>query len=68
LELVSRRIHDKGLSLIGFNDGTDTFAYIPPVGPGQVFDGAVTDWKIIMVGGMNGDNASFSIEYEVVVQ
>jgi uncharacterized repeat protein (TIGR01451 family) len=53
---------------ISFDDGTDTFAYVPPAGPAQVFDGTVTDWKIIMVGSMNGDNASFSIEYEVVVQ
>jgi hypothetical protein len=68
LELGSCRIPDKELSLIGFNDGTDTFAYIPPAGPGQAFNGTVTDWKIVMAGSMNGDNASFSIEYEVVVQ
>ena len=53
---------------VSFDDGTDTFSHPPPTGPTQVFDGAVTDWKLIMTGDMNGDNASFSIEYEVVVQ
>jgi len=56
------------LGTVSFDDGTDSFTYPAPAGPSQVFDGNVTDWKLIMVGDMNGDGASFSIEYEVIVQ
>lgn len=56
------------LGATSFDDGTDTFTHIPPAGPSQIFDGIVTDWKLFMIGNMNGDDASFSIQYEVVVQ
>ena len=51
-----------------FDDGTDNYVYPPPAGPVQVFDGNVSDFLLPMTGTMNHSNASFTIEYQVLIE
>jgi uncharacterized repeat protein (TIGR01451 family) len=54
------------------SDGGVTYTYSPLVsgagGAPAGYDGLVTNWKIIMIGTMNGGGANFTINYNTIVR
>jgi hypothetical protein len=53
------------------NDNGSTWVYSPVSGGGGApagYDGTITNWRLPLIGTMNANNASFSINYKVRVK